>query len=65
MLGAVGALVQQSEGYGWPRCDASLRDVAVHRPPAVGSCEVRDHLLGEQAHRRGHLLVRQATVSFR
>ena len=28
--------------------------------PAVSSCEVRDHLLGEQAHRRGHFLVRQA-----
>jgi len=28
--------------------------------PTVGSFEVRDHLLGKQAHRRGHLFVCQA-----
>ena len=38
----------------------ALRDDAGHRHPAVGSFEVRDHLLGKQAHRRGHVLVRQA-----
>ena len=60
VLGAVGALVQQPDGDGWSRLAASFRGVAVHRPPAVGSFEVRDHLLSKQAHRRSHFLVRQA-----